>query len=172
MGSPTTTLDARFSEPGASPGSWGETRQVLEEAQLFWLTTVRSDGRPHVTPVVAVWLDGILYFSTGAGEQKAHNLRANAHVVLATGCNRWDRGFDIVLEGDAVRVTDDELLQRLAAAWATKWDGRWQYEVHDGCFRERSQAADEGRGATVFSVAPTKILSFGKGTFTQTRHRF
>jgi general stress protein 26 len=176
MGTPATTLDGRFSQPGASPGSWDDTRRALEEAELFWLTTVRAGGRPHVTPLVAVWLDGALYFSTGADEQKAHNLRSNAHVVLTTGCNRWDRGFDIVLEGDAVRVTDDVQLRRLAEAWATKWDGRWQYEVHDGWFRDRSQAAgsaaDEGGDAMVFAVAPTKVLSFGKGTFTQTRHRF
>ncbi|MBV8160502.1 MAG: pyridoxamine 5'-phosphate oxidase family protein [Acidimicrobiia bacterium] len=172
MGEPRTTLDDRFSEPGASPASWGDTRQALEESELFWLTTVRADGRPHVTPVVAVWLDDALYFTTGADEQKAHNLRANPHVVLTTGCNRWDRGLDLVVEGDAVRVADDPLLWRLASAWATKWDGRWQYEAHDGSLRPAGGAPGEKGNAMAFSVAPTKILSFGKGTFTQTRHRF
>jgi Pyridoxamine 5'-phosphate oxidase len=44
------------------------------------------DGRPHVTPLVAVWLADAIYFGTGADEQKAHNLRANSHVVLMTEC--------------------------------------------------------------------------------------
>ncbi len=149
---------------------------MLEEAELFWLVTVRADGRPHVTPLVAVWLDGAIYFGTGTGEQKAQNLRGNPHVVLTTGCNQWDRGLDVVVEGDAARVTDDALLNQLAAAWARKWDGQWQYEAHDGHFRRRSGAAGgaaaEGGDAMVFSVSPTKILAFGKGTFTQTRHRF
>src|SRR6266496_4340877 len=101
-------------------------------AELFWISTVRADGRPHVTPLVAVWLDGALHFSTGAGEQKALNLDGNPHVVLMTGCNGWDEGLDVVVEGDAVRVTADDVLERLAEAWAGKWDGRWRYEVREG----------------------------------------
>jgi hypothetical protein len=31
---------------------WDETRWVLEEAELFWVSTVRADGWPHVIPVV------------------------------------------------------------------------------------------------------------------------
>jgi Pyridoxamine 5'-phosphate oxidase len=150
--------------------------KVLESAELFWLTTVRADGRPHVTPLVAVWLDDAIHFATGAEEQKALNVRANPHVILTTGCNDWERGLDVVVEGDAVRNTDDATLRRLAGAYRRKWDGQWQYDVHAGAFRSSSEAgnaaAGAGREALVFSVAPTKVLVFGKGTFTQTRHRF
>jgi hypothetical protein len=83
-----------------------------------------------------------------------------------TGCNRWDEGVDVVVEGDAVRVADDKMLERLAEAWASKWDGRWRFEVRDGCFHQEPGAA------LVFRVAPAKILAFGKGTFSQTSHRF
>ncbi|MFI2361935.1 pyridoxamine 5'-phosphate oxidase family protein [Promicromonospora sp. NPDC019610] len=58
MDNPVTELDARFSDPGVQPTAWEETQGVLENAQLTWLTTVRADGRPHVTPLVAVWLEG------------------------------------------------------------------------------------------------------------------
>lgn len=166
MPTPTTRLDARFSDPDARPTSWGDADVVLESAGLSWLTTVRADGRPHVTPFVAVWLDDAAHFCTGPDEQKAVNLRANPHVVLTTGCNRWDGGLDVVVEGDAVPTTDEAVLRRLADAWRTKWDGEWQYEVDDGAFRH------EGGRALVFSVAPTKVLAFGKGTFTHTRHTF
>lgn len=167
MSTPTTSLDARFSEPGAEPTAWAETARALDAAQLSWITTVRADGRPHVTPLVAVWLDGALHFCTGADEQKAVNLRTNPHVVLTTGCNHWDRGLDVVVEGVAVRTTDDATLQRLAGAWRSKWDGQWQYEVRDGAFHQ-----DDGGAALVFTVTPSKVLAFGKGTFTQTRHDF
>ena len=120
MNEPTTALDTRFSEPGAAPIVWDDTVLALETAELFWITTVRADGRPHVSPLVAVWLDGALHFSTGADEQKAVNLRNNAHVILTTGCNEWDHGVDVVVEGDAARVTDDSTLQRLADAWRSK----------------------------------------------------
>jgi general stress protein 26 len=166
MNEPTTTLDARFSDPGSAPASWHETVQTLESAELFWITTVRADGRPHMSPLVAVWLDGALHFSTGAAEQKAVNLRANPHVLLTTGCNQWDHGLDVVVEGEAIQVTDDTTLKRLADAWRSKWDGRWQFEARDGCFHHEVGAA------LVFSVKPTRVLAFGKGTFTHTRHRF
>ena len=35
---------------------------------------VRRDGRPHVTPLPAMWLDGALHLCTGAHEEKARNL--------------------------------------------------------------------------------------------------
>ena len=126
---PTTHLNARFSEPDAVATAWDETRRVLEAAELFWISSVRTDGRPHVTPLVAVWLDGAVHFVTGAEEQKALNIRSNPHVILTTGCNRWEEGLDVVVEGVAVHVTDDNVLERLAKAWAKKWDGRWQWVV-------------------------------------------
>ncbi len=164
---PVTKLDQRFSDSDAAATGWDETRRVLEAAELFWISTVRADGRPHVTPLVAVWLDGALHFSAGAAEQKAVNLRANPHVVLTTGCSDWDRGLDVVVEGDAVQVTDDDLLRRLAEAWAAKWDGRWHYQVRDGSFQQES-----GGAALVFAVRPAKILAFAKGAFSHTSHRF
>jgi nitroimidazol reductase NimA-like FMN-containing flavoprotein (pyridoxamine 5'-phosphate oxidase superfamily) len=165
MNDPVTTLDARFSDADAQPTSWEATQEVLENAQITWLTTVRADGRPHVTPLVAVWLDGALHFTTGPEEQKAVNLVRNPHVVLTTGNNTWDEGLDVVVEGEARRVMDRRTLERLAAAWRTKWDGQWEFEVADDRFRN-----DVGGPSLVFAVKPTKVLAFGKGAFSQTRH--
>ncbi|GLV54611.1 hypothetical protein KDH_14580 [Dictyobacter sp. S3.2.2.5] len=167
MKEPVTKIDPRFSDPQAVATPWEKTQQVLETAQLFWISTMRSDGRPHVTPLVAVWLDGVLHFSTGPEEQKAINLRQNPHVVLTTGCNDWKEGLDVMVEGDAVPCTDNAMLQRLAEAWATKWEGSWKFEVRDGAFYH-----SEGGRSLVFAVKPTKILAFGKGSFSHTRHQF
>ena len=167
MTDPMTTLDARFSDPGAVATDWTETRRVLETAELFWLATVRTDGHPHVTPLVAVWLDGALHFCTGADEQKAVNLRSNPHVILLTGCNHWDRGLDVAVEGDAVQLTDTDVLHRLAEAWTRKWDGRWHFDARSGGFHHAG-----GGTAPVFSLTPTKILAFAKGTLSHTRHQF
>ena len=168
MTTPVTTLDQRFSEPDAVATDWEQTRRVLEDAELFWVTTVRADNRPHMTPLPAIWADGALHFCTGDAEQKAVNLRRNPHVILSTGCNTWDRGVDVVVEGDAVQVTDDDVLGRLAAAWTAKWDGRWQYQVRDGAFRH----PDGEEPVLVFAVTPVKVLAFAKGTFSHTSHRF
>ena len=163
---PTTELDTRFSDPEAQPTSWEDTLDAIKQAELFWISTVRADGRPHVTPLVAVWFDGALHFSTGADEQKALNLAGNPRVALTTGANDWQSGLDVVVEGHAVRVTDPEQLRRLAAAWEQKWDGRWQYSVVEEGFRH------DGGTALVFAVRPTKVIAFAKGRFSHTRHLF
>jgi general stress protein 26 len=167
MNEPVTKLDTRFSNSDTVATEWDETRRALETAELFWICTVRADGRPHVTPLIALWLDGAIYFCTGAAEQKAVNLRQNPHVILTTGCNQWDRGLDVVVEGEAVQLTDNDYLKRLAELWTTKWDGRWQGEAHNGTFY-----LNDGRVALVFSIRPTKILAFAKGIFGQTSYRF
>lgn len=164
-----TALDPRYSGPNAVAVGWDETRRILERAELFWISTVRADGRPHVTPLVAVWLDDAVHFHTGAEEQKFANLSVNPHVVLTTGCNQWDRGVDVVVEGDAVPTTDTAVLARLVEAWASKWDGRWRLAVRDGGLR----AVGGDFPSEVFSVMPTKVYAHAKGDpFGHTRHRF
>ena len=113
MQDPVTEVDERFSDAGAEPTPWATTRAVLEQAQLSWVTTVRADGRPHVTPLVAVWLDDSVHFTTGPSEQKAVNLAGNPHVVMTTGCNRWDEGLDVMVEGKAERVTAVEAVHHI-----------------------------------------------------------
>jgi general stress protein 26 len=167
MSTPVTTLDRRYSDPDAAPTDWDATRRAIEAAELFWLSTVRIDGRPHVTPVVAVWLDDALHFTTGAEEQKAANLLNNAHVILTTGCNDWQKGLDVVVEGDALVVNDQAVLARLGEAWGAKWDGRWQFHAQEGRFHH-----PDGFDVLPYAVAPTKVLAFAKGAFSHTVHRF
>jgi general stress protein 26 len=168
MSTPVTELDQRFSQSDAVATEWEVTRRILETQELCWVTTVRADGRPHVAPLVAVWADDALWFCTGIDEQKAVNLRTNPHVILTIGNSTWDSGLDVVVEGDAVQVTDEDVLKHIAEVWTQKWDGRWKYLVRDGTFRHTA----DGEAIPVFSVSPTKILVFGKGTFTHTRHVF
>jgi nitroimidazol reductase NimA-like FMN-containing flavoprotein (pyridoxamine 5'-phosphate oxidase superfamily) len=171
MQSMTPELDERFSDDNAVATSWDEVQDVLETAQLSWITTVRADGRPHVTPLVAVWLDDELHFCTGPAEQKGRNLESNPHVVVTTGCNMWDRGLDVMVEGDAVRVTDEARLQRLGHAWRAKWNGEWNYGVGDGGFTHDDDPSGGHDLVHVYAVRPAKVLAFGKGTFSHTRFR-
>jgi general stress protein 26 len=168
MSDPVTSIDSRYSSPGAIAATWDETREVLESAELFWVVTVRADGRPHATPVTAAWAEGAVWFSTGAEEQKFLNLRSNSHVIIMTGCNQWDNGLDVIVEGEAVQVTDDAVLARAARAFVNKWDGRWRFTVRDGGFRD-----DGSVGAEVFAVTPSKVFAHAKGDpFGATTHRF
>lgn len=118
---PVAQLDPRFSSNDATPVPWAEAQEQLEMAEVYWLSTVRLDGRPHVRPKIAVWHDGALHVCTGPGERKAKNLGVNAHCVMTTGCNTFSKGRDLVVEGDAVRVSDDTKLQRLADLFESKF---------------------------------------------------
>jgi hypothetical protein len=172
MSGPVTTTLHKYSDPAAVAVGWGETTRILESAELFWICTVRADGRPHVTPVVAVWVDGTVCFTTGAEEQKFVNMRSNPQVVMITGCNNWDRGIDVLVEGEAVQVTDDAALGKLAAAFAARWDGRWQFAAGGGGFRETG-SGDGPSQARVFTVTPAKVWAHAKGDpFGATRHKF
>jgi pimeloyl-ACP methyl ester carboxylesterase len=55
---PVAELDQRFSRLDATASPWPVAREILERAEVYWLTTVRPDGRPHVTPLIGVWVDG------------------------------------------------------------------------------------------------------------------
>lgn len=165
---PTAELDPRFSSEDASPTPWANARDQLERAEISWLSTVRPDGRPHVTPLITVWVDEAPFFCTGPTERKARNLEQNTHVVLTTGCSGIDEGLDVVIEGDAIRVTDAPTLQRAADAYASKYGEPFTFRVGDGAFLN-----DGGGEALVFEVRPIKAFGFGKGdSFSQTRWQF
>ncbi len=86
-----------------------------------WLTTVNSDGSPHVTAVGALWVDGAFWFQTGAATGKARNVARDPRCAISTSILE----MDVVVEGDAERVTDAATVARLAHAWA---DQGWPVE--------------------------------------------
>ena len=110
---PLTALHAGFSSEGAHPTEWADGRQHLEEAEVFWLSTVRPDGRPHVTPLLAVWCVDAMYFCTGSDERKAKNLKRNPNCILTTGRNTLAESLDVVVEGQVVKVSGEAELHRL-----------------------------------------------------------
>ena len=172
---PVAELHPGYSSAGASATPWSEVVAVLERAEIFWISTVRVDGRPHVAPLPAMWLDGALHFSTGLDEQKGRNLARNPNCILTTGNNSYRHGLDVVVEGRAERVTDRTTLERLAELWQSKIG--WPYDVVEGGFRHRPEgpqpeSADPEEVVPVFAVRPPKVLSFGRGErFAQTRYR-
>lgn len=158
---PATELHREFSSDSATPTPWSEARQRLEQAEVYWLTTVRPDGRPHVTPVVSVWDDGALYFSTGPSERKADNLAHNSQCIVTTGCNAMAGGLDIVIEGAAGLVRDEGRLQRVADRFTSKYEAPFNF------------SAEQLAEALVYELVPTRAFGYGRGeSFSATRYRF
>jgi hypothetical protein len=166
MTEPIPRQDKRFGAEAAPASLWSDVRQALESAELYWITTVRADGRPHVAPLVGVWHDQSFHFCTGLEEQKAVNLAHDARVAVTTGTNTWQQGLDVVIEGQAVRVVGADALGPLADAYRDKYAGAWDYGHGDEAFQHR------GGDAAVFKVVATKILAFGKSPHSQTAFDF
>jgi hypothetical protein len=138
--------------------------QGLAEADLSWVVTVRADGRPHITPLLAVVVDIVPHFCTGPTEQKAKNLATNPHCNLLTGNATRLEGLDLVVEGTAVRVIDEAALRRPADEWVHKYGEDWRCEVVDGAF---VHANDSLRGDDPGSA---HVFAFDKGEpYSQTR---
>ena len=163
-------LDTRFSE-AEEPVSWQQVSDALTAAELYWLTTLRRDGRPHITPLVGAWVDDAFVFCTGPEEQKAQNLGRSTSVAVTTGANTWNSGLDVVIEGDAQRVTGRETLTRWADVIRTKYDGVWDFTPSEDGF---GHSDDSGAShiAHVYRVPPAKVLAFAKSPHGQTTFRF
>src|SRR6478735_7529881 len=113
----TGHIDPRYGHASATAPPWDTVERLLTDAQLYWIVTVRADGRPHAVPLVGVWHEGAFAFCTGAEEQKQRNLDAHPHAAVTTGNTGdggWDSGVELVVEGVAERVTDDGQLELLA----------------------------------------------------------
>ncbi len=165
-------LDDRFSDPAAGAADWEGVESLLCAAELYWLATVRADGRPHVTPLVGLWHDGGFHFTTGTDEQKSRNLDHAASVAVTTGANTWESGTDVVVEGTAARVRGQAALERVAAAYVEKYGDAWRWQASDDGFHSGENLAEHEGLVLVYRVAPTKVIAFAKDPHGQTTFRF
>ncbi|HSM54921.1 MAG TPA: pyridoxamine 5'-phosphate oxidase family protein [Candidatus Sulfomarinibacteraceae bacterium] len=164
---------------GVELTEWEKVQQRLEEGftqapetggpgrHTTWLATVRPDGRPHVMPLGVLWVDGAFYFNAGPGTRKAKNLTQNPNCVLSIATH----DFDLVFEGEAERVTDESMLQRIADEFAS---GGWAPTVRDGALYAEFSAPSAGRPPYyVYEVKPATVYALGTAEpFGATRWRF
>jgi hypothetical protein len=101
------------------------------------LGTARPDGRPHAAPIGALWFDGDFYFTSGPGTRKSRNLAANPACTLTVRL----KDIDLVVEGEAARVTDQSTLEKLAAMYR---EGGWPAEVEGDAFTAPFSAPSAG----------------------------
>src|SRR6478752_6205970 len=80
----------------------------------FWLTTLNADGSPHVTSVGALWHADSYWFQTGDRTRKAKNVARDPRCTISVAT----QGFDVMVAGDAGRVTDLKIVAEIAALWA------------------------------------------------------
>jgi pyridoxine/pyridoxamine 5'-phosphate oxidase len=152
---------------------WSRALELLEAApdiqapRTTWLSTVRPDGRPHLTGVGALWVDGQFYFTSGPGTSKSRNLAANPNCALSIALP----GLDLAVEGRAAKVTDQATLERLAQRYAAQG---WPAKAADGALTAEYSAPSAGPPPWDLYVV-TALVAFGVATakpYGATRWRF
>ncbi|HEY5626029.1 MAG TPA: pyridoxamine 5'-phosphate oxidase family protein [Dehalococcoidia bacterium] len=138
-------------QEGTLPWDWA--RERLENTRNYFVSSTRPDGRPHVMPVWAIWLGGLLWFSTARASTKARNLFANPQISVAI-----ERGDEaVIVEGTAAVEEDHDVLEPVWAAYRAKYE--WDMT-----------------GESMFFVTPKVAFGFIESTeqfaSTATRWRF
>lgn len=106
------------SKKGLLPWKWAEDR--LKRSRQYWIATTRPDGRPHVMVIWALWMDGVLYFSTGSKSRKAQNLEKNPHCVIGT-----ERASEaVILEGTVETERSVERIREVIRLYEKKY--KWK----------------------------------------------
>jgi hypothetical protein len=112
-------IEARL-EQGVTqaPGTGGPDRHTC------WLATINADGSPHVTGIGGDWFEGAFWLAMGERTRKGRNLARDARCTLSVATH----DFDLVVEGEAQRVTDPDAVAAMAARAAA---GGWPARVDD-----------------------------------------
>ena len=108
-------VETRLSAPEALAGTGGPDNRS-------WLATTNLDGSPHLTGLGPQWVDGLVYFTSGAATRKARNLARDPRCTLGVSTEE----FDLAVEGDAAVVDEPDVVAALARGWA---GGGWPCRV-------------------------------------------
>jgi hypothetical protein len=147
--------------------SWEEARQRFEDSQFYWLATTSPDGRPHLMPVLGVWVESALHFCTSGRTRKGRNLARDPHCSLSIDSD----DLHLILEGVASPVGDDDHLHQIAVAYEEKYG--WETTVSGGALVGSGAPSAGPPPYSVYAVRPTTAFGFGTDeSFGATRWRF
>ena len=108
-----------YADQPKSEVPWSFVVQRLTESKNYWFCSVRPDGRPHVVPRWAVYMDGKIYYDGSPETRHARNIAVNPHVSV-----HLESGTEAVILEGACRPAgkpDPELAQRLSAVYKAKY---------------------------------------------------
>lgn len=163
-----TSVDSRYSVPDASATPWEQVVRSLEHTEIYALTTIMSDGMPHITPVSGLYDEQGFLFCTGHQEQKCRNIVHDPRGSVHIGSPLFFEGIDVVVRGSFTRVSDQESLAAMIETFVEKYGEFWRFELG-----EDALVNDHGNPAWVFRLVPDVAFSFTRGeTTAQTRYEF
>jgi general stress protein 26 len=98
--------------------TWAHATGKVRREEVYWVSTASRKGRPHAVPVWGIWYRSRFFFETAPDSVKARNIGANPRVVV-----HLQDGYDtVIVEGKVQRELDQQVLSRLRAMYASKYD--------------------------------------------------
>jgi hypothetical protein len=178
-----TSVEERSLVDTGEATAWKAARDRLgtpERDRTYWLTTLLPDRRPHVRPLLGLWLDDAFYFVTGERTRKGMNLAADPRCAIATSSQELP-ALDVVLEGEARKVTDEAVVRRVAEAYGSAM--HWPLEVRDAVVYGPNAPTAGPPPYAVWELRPTVVVGLPgiagtaegegpAGAFSPTRWRF
>jgi Pyridoxamine 5'-phosphate oxidase len=152
---PERTVSMLGDDAGSLP--WEMARERLANPELprtYWLATTRPDGRPHLMPVIAFWIDDALHVVAGEGTQKARNIAADGRCVIATGSTTLP-SLDIVMEGRAEALTDSDVVRHIAEFLA---ENNWPLEASGAKVYGPHGPTAGPPPYTIFRIVPSRVF--------------
>lgn len=146
----------KISRPQFPPGyvenpkssvSWNTVEDRLRNAKNYWLCSVYPDGRPHVIPRWAVYVDGKIYYDGSPETRHARNIAQNPRAALHL--ESGDQALIVEGTARAAGKPSESLAARIAAAYCEKY-------TQFGYCPEPNQWDDGG----LFVFTPQKVLTW------------
>jgi hypothetical protein len=132
---------------------WTAVQEELTTARVYWLATVRPNGRPHVVPLDGVWVDDRWYY--GGAPETLHRRNVDAHPDVAMHIGDGMSAF--IVEGAVEITTRSSAEAKKLAAIANK---KYGYGV------------EASRYEQVPTLVPRLVLAWTDGLANATRFRF
>jgi len=131
--------------------TWDYVVQRLSEAKNYWLCSVRPDGRPHVIPRWAVFVEGRVYYDGSPETRHALNILMNPNVSL-----HLESGDEVIIaEGPSAPAgkPEKELAEKIAASYRAKYADQGY-----------APAADQWDAGGLYVFTPKKVLAWTQFT--------
>ena len=154
-----------------APIDWDEAGRLFAAERGYWVATSGDGGRPHLRPVLAVWVDERIYSTTNPAARKGRDLASRPSAALAARAP----AMDIVIEGPVAWIQDRQRLRRIGEAYQDKYE--WPVTVTDDNAFTAPYGAPTAGGPPyrVYELTPAVGYAFGTGNNLEersTRFRF
>ena len=134
---------------GHAPIPWTRAlKQLAANNGTYWLATTRPGAGPHLAAVGGLWVDGNVYFVSGARTRKSRDIAKNPRCAVSISL----KDLDVVIEGAARKVRDEATLKRLAKRYAAQG---WPAIVKDRAFTYEYSAPT----AATCGPAPGRVVA-------------